>query len=576
MANLTTKIIYDVSEAIKNLKKLDKQAKKTGDSTEDAFDGGADSLKDFEGALTKVNPKLGGFASNITKIAAAAGPMGVAVGAAAAAGVALVGAFAPLPDIMRDNVAMMQLFADQSQSILDQQNRISSIQDAQRSRFFRDLKDQVQQRRSQLDAERADVNEGKLEAENRVRDNKSALRQIENDLKASIKRRKDIRKQLEEGVIDAAVAGTGAGKTQGGRINELAFQAEKAAREGNLELARALTDEAKKLTQEQGNHVFFLKQIAGAEEAIKQKLKDQDAAEAKLGAKLKAKKSRLEENLKIAEKEKREAEERLRILEQESSRVGSVAKAGKVAGRVELDSQKAGEASREQVNELKIIQNILREGRSGFTNLGRAGAFALDFLNPTQGRSVKDLTEDSKFVESSKNAIVGGIRDAFKDGRLTIAEIEGLNKLVEAQETQAREIKSRRPGGELAGFVRGEEKVLENFQTAIKKLGDAAGKGGEAGIKEDQDIQIQAQQIEVKANQLRADVQQQQRRVLPQNGTAAPPAAAPAANQGAAATTINFNMKVEGGMIDEATLQQFDDRVKRLLREEKISPQNVA
>jgi hypothetical protein len=143
MANLTTKIIYDVSDAIKNLKKLDKQAKKTGDSTEDAFDGGADSLKDFEGALTKVNPKLGGFASNLTKIAGAAGPMGVAVGAAAAAGVALVGAFAPLPDIMRDNVAMMQLFADQSQSILDQQNRISSIQDAQRSRFFRDLKDQV-------------------------------------------------------------------------------------------------------------------------------------------------------------------------------------------------------------------------------------------------------------------------------------------------------------------------------------------------------------------------------------------------------------------------------------------------
>ena len=562
----TTKIVYDVSGAISELRKLDRQTGRTGKKTESDMKGGARGLKSLEGALGRVNPKLGAAASNIVKVGAAAGPMGVAVGAAAAAGVALAASFVGIPDIMRDNIQAMKDFADATSSILDQQNRISSIQDAQRNRQFRDLRDDVDTRRSDLDAGRAAANEAKLAADAQVAANREALRGIESDLKASIARQKGIRSTLQEGVIDSTVAQTGSNLTQGGRVNLLALRANKAAREGNLELARAMTEEARKLTQELGNHPFFLNQIESAENQIKKNLENRDRAESQLQSKLKARQSAAKQALEQSEKEKKVLEDRIKLLEIESSKIGSLRKEAKVAQRTEGDAQLAAEASREEKAALTNLQNFLKEGRSGFRNLADAGNFLRDLADPR--RTAETITEDAREVGQGQKAIVEGLRDAFRDGKLTISEIEGLNQIVEGIETGLRDLKATRPGQELASSVQTEEQRLNAFAEQIKKLGDAAIKGGDAGVGANQSIQIRANEIQVEADRLNSNLEQSRQRILPQQQTAPTTPTAPLNQQ---ASNVSLNVEIQGGMLDEETMAQIETRFKRLIREERSS-----
>jgi len=562
MANQTTKIIYDVSEAISKLKQLDRQTGKTGRKTKKDFEDGARGLKEMDAVLGRVNPKAGKALGAITRLSGAVGPMGVALGAAAAAGTALISVLGGMPDIMRDNLAAMEAFAKRTQEVLDQQNRISSIQDAQRNRSFRNLRDDVDTRRGAIDGLRAEANEAKITADARVAASKKAFAEIEKALKSSIQRQKSIRDQLNEGRLDAQVAQTGRGKTAGGRINELAFQAEKAAREGNLELARALTDEAQNLTAEQGNHVFFLKQIDAANQAITDNLIKQEGRETSLQAKLKGRAKEQSEALKIAQQEKKVLEDRIKLLEIESSKVGKLRKDAKVASRTEIDAQDAAEAGREVNAALDNISKFLKEGRSGFRNLTDAANFASDIASPF--RSTASIQEDARTVGGDKRELVSGLREAFRDQKLTIGEIEGLNKLVESQEKALRDLKDSRPDQRLASSVEFEDARNQQIRDEIKKLGDAAIKGGEAGVDKAQSIRIEAKQIELKADQLKTNLDATKASTL--QGPLPGQAAAPATN-----TTTNLSVKIEGGMLDEATMQQIETRFRRLIREEKSS-----
>ncbi|WP_428308878.1 hypothetical protein [Lacipirellula sp.] len=157
---IKTRVVYDVSTAEADIKRLAKTTEAAGNQSQKAFDkmsAGASRLAGSHSGIANIALDLG-------KAAAAAGPIGIGLTAAAAAGAALVSSIFGLPDIMRDSTAALDAF----NSAIDRSTRLRET--------IGDLRDAAKQ--SEFTQKRIDLQEDGVDIAGRRAANKSDQAEI--------------------------------------------------------------------------------------------------------------------------------------------------------------------------------------------------------------------------------------------------------------------------------------------------------------------------------------------------------------------------------------------------------------
>jgi len=578
-----TKVLYDVSQAIKELAKLDKKVEDSGKKTTESFDKADKGASQYEAALGKLAPKLTQTAGASKTLLGTLGGAGLVFGAAAA-GVASVAAnVLDLKTLLRDTTSNFQSFIDVLDKVREARESVSAFGDVAAQRDIEAARravklDQADQAERQNEVERAkDIARQRLDI---VRDR---IRQEEALVKEGLRREQDLRQRLESrqaGTVGAQFAGFDADR-QAAKLNE---EARLAAGRGELDLAEKLEQKAQQISAEAENQAFAAADRARTAEiisaAIDRELQAQKQANDQAGGQL----EQLKEVEKALENDIKLQDQKLKTILQQNRELTRQAKLIKDAALAQRNLEAADTAARGvetaavQLNQFirggfesgaeaaeNKLQNIFGSITGGAIDQAAVDAFSSMFIQQIEpilqltsrvqrGEDVTalDFQEIQSLIPSAQE-LAGVLQQAISEDRVGKGQIENTEQLLAVMErilqlneevTQFR----RRRGDDAViregsrDFTRDElnalrEAVLENTRALQEPSRGAAAR---AGTTDQAAATSRGAQVErVSSTQ-----------------------------------TVNVNATVKGGLIDPETTRI----ITRLIREElrKGTTENVA
>lgn len=272
-----TTVLYDISQALKELFKLDKKVKESGTKTKSSFDKAGEGVKKFGGEASSLSPKLGGLISKLGGLATSGGLIAGGFAIAGAAILATVANVFNLAEALADIDAGLKTInstAERSQGFEELSSTIADELEIAAIRADRTLivtqKAANARRQNEatlgkdLAAQSLAIEKGRLAAFNAL-GKKAASDRLSAEKRLQAKLR-----ELSVGQI----GGQFSNQTKGGQVISLAAKAQQEAQKGNVSLAEELISKAKELSSELGNHSFFTNKIGSAQNAIVQALKD--------------------------------------------------------------------------------------------------------------------------------------------------------------------------------------------------------------------------------------------------------------------------------------------------------------
>lgn len=415
-----TKVLYDVSQAVKELNKLNKKVEESGDKAEESFDEGASSASLFDKALGKVSGTASKAAGSVRGVATAVGGVG-AVAAVAAAGVAAVVAqFIDLDEILKDSVASIEEFEKATQRVLNAREAISNIGDQAVNRDFRLAQRSLRLARAENARAQNSVETEKLAAKARLDVFKDELRRRESALKGSLDREQALRDRLADRAVSGQEFGGFDADLRAAKLNDAARQA---AADGDIDRAEALEQAAKDVAREAQNQSFALADAQATNEAINGELQKQIDAEAKVGDAAQNAVDAYQQRVDKLQEEVDLLERRAVLLRQESRDFGAQTQELRVGKQEAGDQQQADTAARTfQKASADFSFNLQSGGTSLKESVVNAGSEFAKFLTDEAGRQAA-----LRQFETAGGA-AGRIQRALTDSDgLTAADVEQLS-----------------------------------------------------------------------------------------------------------------------------------------------------
>ncbi len=540
MALQATKVLYDVSQAISELLKLDKKVDKSGKKAKSGFKLADVSVEKLGDSIGKVNPTLGKMVTKFGGLAVAAGPAAVAIGAIGAAAAFVAANFFDLAGAMRDADKTLGDFLSNAKKTQELREILSTSGDVTQQESFLHAKDQIARKRLLITQAQIEVDASRTIAAKKLTIEKELLADIAAFRAKTTSKTTSLEERLADRQRKSLVGNVGAGKPTGAAIVDLAARAKQEADKGNLDTAEALVAKAQQLSDELGNHSFFTNKIESANKSIDQSLKDQikdskgeeAAITSLLGLQQKqvdVAKDRLAEEVAIT----KEIANRLKLL----SAQGSVIRRGGIAeartekvdlGVRNLESGVEGAAGQ--------IQSRATEGSiNQFLQNVSDGLKATFSINAFKFAGQKTETRDLE------NAVLDAFELASREN-VTKADLNEATKiLIDARKTE------RRFQTELSQGIRsgGTKRQVESIDKLITALTAAVAATGQFGPIQDPNASILAERA---ATQAKSDVFQGE-------------AAAFSAN-------INVTAEIKGGVFDADAVKGLTDTIRREVRKE--------
>jgi len=532
-----TKVLYDVSQAIKELTKLDKKVKASGSKAKKGFEEGASGASKYERALAKINPKAADMLSKASKMKVAIGGVGVAFGVATGAVVGATAAFLDFNNSLRDGEAAIGDWIAAARDIRQSFDNISAGEDAERAFEFLGAKEAIAERRLQLTQLQVANDARAASASEAVATEKSKLSGIESALKASHRRTLDAEKRLADKRTELAGSSNEFGNESKGRqVVSLSSKAGQLANAGRVDEAEAMIEKAKALSEELGNHAFFTDKIDRANgavvRALEKNVKTSKAEESTLQKQLSEQKNLVaaaDERLQKEIATKKELANQLKVL-------GAIS--GKMAVQRKLEKQltRTDEGARAVTSEQSGIKNEITNvaNTSGFVEGLKVLGNAMKRISLKSGFGSGQDIDDARDLQGRVLDTAARGASAQTPAELKAVELElaGLKEEIarfrSEVKTGERNSAALRPLDKLAGVLNG-----------LRGLGEKGfGSGNLGAVGHNETIQAaQTRQRDA------ADIAQDEVKALQQN--------------------ITYNVKIEGGMIDEKTIAELEKRLTR-------------
>jgi hypothetical protein len=520
-----TEVLYDVSKAEKELKKLDKSVVKSGKKAKSSFGDASGGVKQFGGVLSIASPQAAGFASQMTTIGAALAPISPAVVGVTGAVVAATAAFVDWGEAGRTAIQNIEAAASTAAANIERIDVLSAQETAEATRGLKQELRDLAQTAADRRVQDARIKQEQATLQTTILQRKAALSQIEDAERESGKIVADIR--------DRALSGGGATGAQLNRqIQDILSLASRVGREGDPARQQRLLDDARKLAERADRPDFFTQRILQQERGIAGD-RGQPGPDA---ADIKERKTALQDEIKELQTRNKE----LSIASQEI-----------------LAAAKLDKARRSRVSE--DIKRI--ESESDIADaIGRQNERLL------QGNQV--LQTRLGLLERVKQGFQTGASIAFGEGRVTQAEQFGQIQ---------RQFESGQRGLQAAerGDIEGLKQALVEIDEEQKKINDAksrndfttAYKVREDGVKALRATIVEAIKEQSKLDEALGGVTTERAQQI-QRGEAATPLAPRAAEQPVRDVKQEILIQIQGLGIDESMLQALVDKLRRELRKD--------
>lgn len=540
MALEITKVLYDVSQAIKELTKLDKKVDKSGKKTKQTFTLAGGGIEKLGGAVGKINPKLGNMVTKFGGLAVKAGPAAVAISAIGAAVAVTAANLFDLAGALRDADATLGSFLVDAKKAQEFAEILSTSGDVKQQESFLRTKDLLSRKRVQLTQAQIQIDAARETAAKIVGIEQGKLREIAALQKKAVDKTKSLEDRLAARQQKSLVGGVGAGKPTGSAIIDLTSRAKSEAEKGNIDTAEALLDKAEQLSAELGNHAFFTNKIESANNAIDQSLKDQikdsKSEESNLSSvvglqqqQVDLAKEHLAEEVKIS----KEIANRLKLI---GASGGAIRRGGIAEKRVELVD--AG---------LRDLQTGQKGAREGIQSIATEGSLNQLFQNISDGfKALKSFSTINTIggAKAIGTAIDNKILDAIlllsKPG-VTTRDLDVATKMAEQIQEAISKTQRGIDQGVISPVIERQLQLQKELLLDIKQATASTGKFGPLLV--DQDILAGSTQL-----QKISDAFQQQARDF--------------------GAQITVNAVLQGGVFDENAIKDFVSVLRREIRKE--------
>lgn len=547
-----TKILYDVSQAVDKLKKLDSETKKSGKEQQKAFKKLGGDIDIFGDKIGNIDPKIGNLVKGFGSIARVAGPAGLAVGAVGAAAAGLAASIIDVPQLLRDATAELQRFIDVRERA--RRGRDARV-DLASSRNFTELTNadlELRARRSQITQRQVQVAADIEVARNRVNTAKESFRAIEDALRDSVQRQKDLQSELGDTRADSIVGEETRGKAAGRGTVDLIARAEQEALQGNTELAKELLDEAKDRTKELGNHVFFTSKIEDVESQIRNQLEEQVEEEKKIQAELKKRISLQKQLVQREEGGLQALQTEQGQLTRDKANLESIANDINRAKELDTASTQATKGLNDMEAAARIAADTLK--RITAPTAGETGTATLDRLQALApgGRTQRDVLDNSRVVRQLATEATRAVQIITQstDPRQVDQAADFLERLADRTDR----LRDTQPGRVLStqneiNLQRVEQVIEQGFRAVTARSNiNLAGRGATGSP-----TGVESQIVERASQALGTALA----RELPQ-----------APGGGARQSNITVNANVKGGLIDADTTRTITDIIRKEIRKQ--------
>lgn len=576
-----TKVLYDVSQAIKELDKLNKKVQESEKKAKKAFS--TQSVNAYDKRLKKLAYTLGGTDLSAKGLLTTLGGSAAVLGAAAGGVASIAAAVLDLNTILRDTAANFEGFIAAFDRVREARESVSAFGDVAAQRDLEFARRAVKLDQADLAREQNVTEAARDAAKKRLDFIRDELRNREALVKDSLKKEEDLRKKLaERTATDAADKFTG---PVGKKALDIGAAARQAAYEGNIELAEELEEAAKAAGEEAGNHALFLKDQSATRDAINASLRKQIGEQEKITSKAEQEVEKYAAIEAALEADIDKQNEKLKVILRQNRELSAQAKLIKEAIKAQGDLEKADTAARGVQARSATLNQFTREGLDSFLeNIERrfeklqqkvfGGAADAEIFDTFASALIKELqpvleltkrvsagesvtAEDFKAIQDAiipANELSAILTKAVQSGRIKGDETKDDVRLLQQVVDQVLELNK-----EVTSFrrVRGDDTAIREGSAAPtrddwSKLRDALIENTKAVKGEPSRAQQAAPALDQAA--LQSQGAQQQVAAAPQ--------------------TVNVNANVKGGIIDEEVVKTITDLIRRELR--KQTTQNIA
>lgn len=592
MAGESTKITYNVDDAISALNKLNKKVGEAADKVVNELGNKASAgLDKFIDGLGEVSPVAGNVVGKIRELATSMGPVGLVAGTAAAGLAAVVSNLIDLPGLLADSAGGMEAFGDAVDRQFKIFEKFDDINDAIAKSANKRALRELSLKQAEIGQEQVRINNLKAGTQAELQIAQEVVREKERILKESVKKRIDLEKEFQKAAGEQRVRQVEGGALKKERaVGDLAAAAQQEALKGNVDLAQKLRDRAQEIADELGGHVFFQKQVESATAAINNKMKDQVKDEAKVQAGLQNELAAAKQIVVERQKELDVLKERERLLRNDTKDIRAqrriIQEQETQRGQTDVADQGAGQVIAAVA---KIRQEFEIGGRSAAENIKDSLRLTLGGLSSKARVDAGVGTERDalKLVEQISKTLLN------REG-VSAQDVANLQPLVEKLGALTGALEVAKGQGTLNG---GQERGLQQLQRFIADFNQAA-EGAAKFASADRD----PNQIIRRDSEPDSAVQQFNQRItnagagvtsLNDAATRAadslnriasptvPPVASPSAQIPQAATpakpivagpappaNITVNANVKGGIIDREVTEKITDIIRRELRKQ--------
>jgi len=541
-----TEVLYDVSQAEKQLKKLDKSVVKSGKTAKKSFSGeAAGGLQKFGGTISKVSPKLGGM---VSKLGGLAGSGGLIAGGFAVAGGAILATIANVVDLAGalENIdARLDVINQTAERTLKLRDAASALGDAAENRGIVEARRNLKLEKASVIRRQNEVEAARDAAKEEVFVRKAAFAEVDQAFKASVRIRQSAEQKLQDKLKERTIAGAlgqFGGQPKGRQVGSLTAKAESEARKGNIDTAEALIAKAQELSGELGNHVFFTNQIEKAQGAVVRALeKDVKNAKTKEGA-LAQEREQLQGRVKDSEAFAVSLDKELKLILRQNRALGAATTLIKERALIAKDFQAQQEGARRVETGVRQITDITGDigGQAFVGQLRDQFGNAFTAVVKEFGSKLGTIGEGRQSIDAILGSIGGSLSEAFEDGVLTPAEIQKIQENAAGVSDALSFLEKDLASGAISGALKQDvERILSLFR-GIENLGVGGEKFVTGGGGFDTPIS------ETGAVGTRQEREQEVVRRVSQE----------------------INVNIEGGLIDETTIEQLVDIIRREVRKE--------
>lgn len=534
-----TKVLFDIVDAVKKLSTLDKKVKETGKVTKESFKKASTGVDELDDRINKLRARMEKLRTNTTQVKGAVGGAGIAFGIAAGAVIGATAAVLDFNNSLRDGEKVIGDWISAAREVREAFDNISASQDARRDFQFLDAKEAIAEQRLALTQLQIQSDARTNAAADAVSTEQSKLSRIESALKASHRRTLDAEKRLADKRKElAGDSNEFADQAKGRKVGSLASKAKQLAKGGKVEEAEALIEKAKELSAELGNHKFFTDQIDSANNSVVKALEKNVETSKKEETTLEGQLNKQKQVLEGVTARRKEEEAIKKLLADQIKLLGAqsgfLATQRKKEKQLQRTDQGAREVTSEQTGIKNEITNIAKQ--SGLTEGFKVLFNQLKRISLRTGFGSGQDIEDARNLQGEVLDTASRAATATTPGQLEAVEAERA-ALIEALNTFRAEIKT----GERSGAASRDLDKLAGVLEGLKGLGKTGGNLGAVGENES----IQAAQIRQREQ---ADNAQQQAKNV--------------------SSQITINANVKGGVFDNDTLKQIEDKLRRIARQE--------